>query len=89
MTLCAPEWFHLRHGAYAYGDVYKNDGKSRPRCETRPQAGFDSDYVVVCRTCADRICASPSAEYFADIAKAYREELADLYAAGCRNVQVR
>ena len=27
------------------------------------------------------------AEYFADIAKAYREELADLYEAGCRNVQ--
>jgi len=26
-------------------------------------------------------------EYFADIAKAYREELADLYDAGCRNVQ--
>ncbi|BGP19202.1 hypothetical protein JCM10213_002103 [Rhodosporidiobolus nylandii] len=26
-------------------------------------------------------------EYFADIAKAYREELADLYEAGCRNVQ--
>ncbi|KAL8286862.1 hypothetical protein RQP46_003868 [Phenoliferia psychrophenolica] len=52
MTLCAPEWFHLRHGAYAYGDVYPSD-----------------------------------AAYFADIAKAYREELADLYAAGCRNVQ--
>ncbi|KAI5474458.1 hypothetical protein MNV49_003249 [Pseudohyphozyma bogoriensis] len=27
------------------------------------------------------------AAYFADIAKAYREELADLYDAGCRNVQ--
>ncbi|GAA6017841.1 hypothetical protein JCM11491_004641 [Sporobolomyces phaffii] len=27
------------------------------------------------------------AEYFADLAKAYREELADLYEAGCRNVQ--
>ncbi|KPV73929.1 uncharacterized protein RHOBADRAFT_66684 [Rhodotorula graminis WP1] len=26
-------------------------------------------------------------EYFADLAKAYREELADLYDAGCRNVQ--
>ncbi|GAA6033259.1 hypothetical protein JCM8097_003021 [Rhodosporidiobolus ruineniae] len=26
-------------------------------------------------------------EYFADIAQAYREELADLYEAGCRNVQ--
>merc|ERR1712080_100347 len=27
-------------------------------------------------------------EYFADLAKAYREELADLYDAGCRNVQL-
>jgi methionine synthase II (cobalamin-independent) len=27
------------------------------------------------------------AEYFADIAKAYREELKILYANGCRNVQ--
>ncbi|BGP26868.1 hypothetical protein JCM10295v2_005830 [Rhodotorula toruloides] len=26
-------------------------------------------------------------EYFGDLAKAYREELADLYEAGCRNVQ--
>lgn len=28
-----------------------------------------------------------AAEYFDDLAKAYREELADLYDAGCRNVQ--
>ncbi|KAF8532457.1 UROD/MetE-like protein [Gautieria morchelliformis] len=27
------------------------------------------------------------AEYFADIAKAYREELAELYSVGCRNIQ--
>lgn len=27
-------------------------------------------------------------EYFADIAQAYREELAELYSIGCRNVQV-
>lgn len=26
-------------------------------------------------------------DFFADLAKAYREELADLYDAGCRNVQ--
>ncbi|EED83727.1 predicted protein [Postia placenta Mad-698-R] len=26
ITMCAPEWFHLRHGPYAYRkDVYKND----------------------------------------------------------------
>ena len=29
LTMCAPEWFHLRHGDYAYSkDVYKNDGES-------------------------------------------------------------
>ena len=28
ITMCAPEWFHLRHGQYAYPkDVYKNDGE--------------------------------------------------------------
>ncbi|GAA6053621.1 hypothetical protein JCM3770_001561 [Rhodotorula araucariae] len=35
----------------------------------------------------DRTVYSDESEYFADIAKAYREELADLYDAGCRNVQ--
>ena len=29
----------------------------------------------------------PSAEYFSDIAQAYREEIADLYSVGCRNIQ--
>ncbi|KZS95985.1 UROD/MetE-like protein [Sistotremastrum niveocremeum HHB9708] len=54
VTICAPEWFHLRHGEHAYNtEIYKND-----------------------------------AEYFAHIAKAYREEIADLYAAGCRNIQI-
>ncbi|EPQ60557.1 UROD/MetE-like protein [Gloeophyllum trabeum ATCC 11539] len=53
ITVCAPEWFHLRHGPYAYDkNVYSNDD-----------------------------------EYFADIAQAYREEIKDLYALGCRNIQ--
>ncbi|CDO69475.1 hypothetical protein BN946_scf184817.g35 [Trametes cinnabarina] len=53
-ALTKPEWFHLRHGEYAYPkDVYKNDD-----------------------------------EYFADIALAYQAELQDLYAAGCRNIQI-
>lgn len=27
ITMCAPEWFHLRHGEYAYSkDVYRDDG---------------------------------------------------------------
>ncbi|TBU22674.1 UROD/MetE-like protein [Dichomitus squalens] len=53
ITMAAPEWFHLRHGEYAYPkDVYKNDE-----------------------------------EYFDDIALAYRQEIAELYAAGCRNIQ--
>lgn len=54
ITMCAPEWFHLRHGPYSYDtSVYQNDE-----------------------------------EYFADIIRAYREEIADLYAAGCRNIQI-
>lgn len=53
LTVCAPEWYHLRHGPYAYSkEAYKTDE-----------------------------------EYFADIAAAYRAELKDLYAAGCRHVQ--
>ncbi|EJD04082.1 UROD/MetE-like protein [Fomitiporia mediterranea MF3/22] len=53
LTMCAPEWYHLRHGEYAYPkDVYKNDD-----------------------------------EFFTDVAKAYQEEIAELYALGCRNIQ--
>ncbi|KAM5537808.1 hypothetical protein V8D89_008576 [Ganoderma adspersum] len=53
ITVAAPEWFHLRHGEFAYPkDVYKNDE-----------------------------------EYFDDIVLAYQQEIAALYAAGCRNVQ--
>jgi len=53
ITMCAPEWFHLRHGPYAFKkEVYKND-----------------------------------VEYFADIAVAYQQEIKELYAAGCRNIQ--
>ncbi|GJE97271.1 UROD/MetE-like protein [Phanerochaete sordida] len=54
LTVCAPEWYHLRHGEYAYPkSVYANDD-----------------------------------EYFADIAAAYRAEFAELYAAGCRHIQI-
>jgi len=53
LTLCAPEWFHLRHGEHAYNrGVYENDEA-----------------------------------YFADIIKAYREEIQELYDLGCRNIQ--
>ncbi|EIM83799.1 UROD/MetE-like protein [Stereum hirsutum FP-91666 SS1] len=53
ITMCAPEWFHLRHGPHAYPkEVYANDD-----------------------------------EYFADIAVAYQEEIAELYSLGCRNIQ--
>lgn len=32
MTICAPEWFHLRHGSYAYEkSVYSNDGTAAHR----------------------------------------------------------
>jgi len=53
VTFCAPEWFHLRHGEFAYRkDVYQSDE-----------------------------------EYFADIALAYQQELAELHSLGCRNIQ--
>ncbi|KAH8120189.1 UROD/MetE-like protein [Phellopilus nigrolimitatus] len=53
ITMCSPEWYHLRHGEYAYNkEVYKNDD-----------------------------------EYFADIAIAYQQEIAELYSIGCRNIQ--
>jgi len=53
LTVCAPEWFHLRHGPYAY----------------------------------DKAVYSTDEEYFADIVQAYREEFAELYAIGVRNIQ--
>ena len=37
--------------------------------------------------CVYRLLIFPE-EYFADIAAAYRAEIQDLYAAGCRNVQI-
>ncbi|KZV76716.1 UROD/MetE-like protein [Peniophora sp. CONT] len=53
MTMCAPEWFHLRHGPYAFAkEAYATDE-----------------------------------EYFADVAKAYQEEIQALYEIGCRNIQ--
>ncbi|VDC07406.1 unnamed protein product [Peniophora sp. CBMAI 1063] len=53
ITMCSPEWFHIRHGPYTYSkDAYSSDE-----------------------------------EYFADIVTAYRAELAELYDAGCRNIQ--
>ncbi|PSS35549.1 hypothetical protein PHLCEN_2v1512 [Hermanssonia centrifuga] len=53
ITMCAPEWYHLRHGVHAYPkEIYKNDE-----------------------------------EYFADIVVAYQQEIKQLYAAGCRNIQ--
>lgn len=53
ITICAPEWYHLRHGPYAFNtEVYKSDE-----------------------------------EYFADIAIAYQQEIQELYAVGCRNIQ--
>ncbi|KZV76713.1 UROD/MetE-like protein [Peniophora sp. CONT] len=53
MTVCSPEWFHIRHGPHTYSkDAYSTDE-----------------------------------EYFADLVTAYKAELQDLYAAGCRNIQ--
>lgn len=70
--MAAPEWFHLRHGEFAYPkDVYKNDGMSL------------SIPFVMCT-----VEHHATDEYFADIAVAYQAEIQDLYAAGCRNIQI-
>ncbi|KIP06082.1 hypothetical protein PHLGIDRAFT_19537 [Phlebiopsis gigantea 11061_1 CR5-6] len=54
ITMCAPEWYHLRHGPHAYPkDVYADDDA-----------------------------------YFADVAIAYQQEIQELYAAGCRHIQI-
>ena len=73
MTMAAPEWFHLRHGEFAYPkDVYSNDGTSAYRRPGRP-IQLSSHATID--------------EYFNDIAVAYQEEIQALYAAGCRNIQ--
>ena len=65
LTMCAPEWFHLRHGEYAYDkSVYKNDG------------------MEICAAITNELTPQ-SDEYFADVAIAYQQEIADLYARGC------
>ena len=67
----APEWFHFRHGKYTYEpSAYSNDGTTIP---PRPSAPLPSDRPAL-----------PPAEYFADVARVYREEIQDLYARGCR-----
>ncbi|KAI0641388.1 UROD/MetE-like protein [Trametes meyenii] len=54
VTMGAPEWYHFRHGKYAYEAVaYASDD-----------------------------------DYFADLAKIYREEIRDLYSRGCRRIQI-
>ena len=54
ITMCAPEWYHLRHGVHAYPkDVYADDDA-----------------------------------YFDDVALAYQQEIQELYAAGCRHIQI-
>ena len=71
LTLAAPEWFHLRHGAHTF--------LSASLCNSSERSGEHAYRPGVYN---DR------EEYFNDIAAAYRQELAALYAAGCRNVQI-
>lgn len=71
--MCAPEWYHLRHGEYAFNkEVYKNDGRST---SPFPSIEITKNNLI-------------PAEYFADIAIAYQEEIKELYAAGLRHIQI-
>lgn len=69
--MCAPEWFHLRHGEHAYPkDVYANDGEHIVALTVFRMT------PLLTMLCVD--------EYFADIAVAYQEEIKELYSLGCR-----
>ena len=75
MTIAAPEWFHLRHGACA---LLPSLVLQRVTQTHISQLG---EHAFVPGVYTDR------EDYFNDIAAAYRQELEALYAAGCRNVQ--
>lgn len=69
--MCAPEWFHLRHGDYAYPkDVYASDG--------------EHNVTLTVFRMTDLLIILNVDEYFADIAVAYQEEIKELYSLGCR-----
>lgn len=76
ITMCAPEWYHVHHGPYAFDKgVYSMDGQSHLR-----------------KTCLSLLLLTAcSEEYFANIAVAYRAEIRELYELGCRmnNIIVR
>lgn len=71
---------HLRHGSDCTYDtsIYKSDGK---HTYIRHIERFVSLIPWMCRF------AHLQAQYFADLVKAYREEIVELYYLGCRNVQ--
>lgn len=75
--MCAPEFFHLRHGEYSYPkNVYANDGQYWPVLGLA-QSSYDLTGTQICRL-------RFTDEYFADITIAYREEIQELYSLGCR-----
>ncbi|KAH9943032.1 UROD/MetE-like protein [Epithele typhae] len=50
MTMTAPEWFHLRHGEFAYPkDVYKNDDEYFADIAVAYQAEIQALYAAGCR----------------------------------------
>ncbi|KAH9949136.1 hypothetical protein B0H21DRAFT_729685 [Amylocystis lapponica] len=50
ITICAPEWFHLRHGPHAYPkDVYKNDDEYFADIAVAYQAEIKELYAAGCR----------------------------------------
>ncbi|KAK7694468.1 hypothetical protein QCA50_001654 [Cerrena zonata] len=50
ITVCAPEWFHLRHGPYAYPkEVYANDEEYFADIAVAYQQEFQELYAAGCR----------------------------------------
>jgi hypothetical protein len=68
VTMCPPTWFHQRHGSDGTYDLTVYKNDG----QFYPRL---LDYMAHPRA-AD--------EYFEDLAKAYREEIEELYGLGCR-----
>lgn len=50
LTMCAPEWYHLRHGDYAYNkDAYKNDDEYFTDVAAAYREELKALYAVGCR----------------------------------------
>ena len=59
----------------------------RPGEFAYPKDVYKNDGAQFCMMQIPSIADTHAEEYFDDIALAYRQEIAELYAAGCRNIQ--